>query len=184
MRSTPVNAERILQIKDKIAETALRGCPGQGGNLPADDGKPQQNRRKKMELTKEQREIIASKRVFQHLDELAADVIMRGEFIDQGCRVETITLRVNGELNNAWYTSIYGEDLAEKRNITGKALREQFDELEEEARMLSKEYHEEVKAIIAEKIGICYKEDGVTVTVKHLISEIFAIVKITPIEDK
>lgn len=135
-----------------------------------------------MELTKEQREIIASKRVFQHLDELAADVIMRGEFIDQGCRVETITLRVNGELNNAWYTSIYGEDLAEKRNITGKALREKFDELEEEARMLSKEYHEEVKAIIAEKIGICYKEDGVTV--KHLISEIFAIVKITPIEDK
>ena len=34
MRSTPVNAERILQIKDKIAETALRGCPGRAATHP------------------------------------------------------------------------------------------------------------------------------------------------------
>ena len=135
-----------------------------------------------MKLTEEQKAIIKSKRVFQHLEECAVSVISKGEFIDQGCRVETITLRANGKLSNAWHTSIYGEELAEKRNMDVNIINKHYDELEEEARTLTKEYHEEVKAIVAEKAGIDYKEDGVTV--KHLISEIFAIVKITPLEDK
>ena len=135
----------------------------------------------KAKLTAEQKEIIKSMRVFQHLDELAVSIIARGEFIDQGCRVETITLRANSELSNAWHTPIWAETLIDKRNPTGEILCSQYDELQEEARMLSTEYHEEVKALIAEKAGICYWEDGVTV--KNLISEIFAIVKMTPIKD-
>ena len=111
--------------------------------------------------------------------DFAVEVIAKGEFIDDlgthgKWRIETATVRLNGELQNAWYNFVRPETIAEERNLTPEEISRQWDELENIADERTKQRREQLEDTIAALSGLKGANN-----VKQVVSEIFAVVRMT-----
>lgn len=109
----------------------------------------------------------------------SAEIIANGCFCDRGYLVETWTLRVSREIESWLDYRFNSWKLFNLRG--GDPASFDFNEAEEEAKIMNEAYLDEMKGVICDCIGLDYGSGKIKV--KQLTSDLFALVKIEEIKE-